>query len=260
MRCKKCGTDNPDSASYCRNCGFELSAIRRNRDYSDGYDSDETVSSRETSGSSGTRNPGKAATFRKARELGDDRGGYNAGSGSDAGRKGNVNNRREFDRTGRDSDSPVRGGSDAAGYDRNILDRDSTERAGYGRDGYEHEIYGRGGSDYTGYGGEGYKRERYADDRSPYDTPFSSKVPAGYSAEPLSIWAYMGLSLLFGIPLAGFICLIVFSCGAVKNINLVNYARGLLLIEIIIMVLGFVMMYTYGLTLANLINSLVSSY
>lgn len=215
MRCKKCGTDNPDSASYCRNCGFELSAIRRNRDYSDGYDSDETVSSRETSGSSGTRNPGKAATFRKAGEL---------------------------------------------GYDRNILDRDSTERAGYGRDGYEHEIYGRGGSDYTGYGGDGYKRERYADDRSPYDTPFSSKVPAGYSAEPLSIWAYMGLSLLFGIPLAGFICLIVFSCGAVKNINLVNYARGLLLIEIIIMVLGFVMMYTYGLTLANLINSLVSSY
>ena len=30
MYCKKCGTDNPDGAVYCRNCGFELSAARRN--------------------------------------------------------------------------------------------------------------------------------------------------------------------------------------------------------------------------------------
>ncbi len=30
MYCKKCGTDNPEGAVYCRNCGFELSAARRN--------------------------------------------------------------------------------------------------------------------------------------------------------------------------------------------------------------------------------------
>ena len=178
MRCKKCGTDNPDSASYCRNCGFELSAIRKSKVSSAESDADKTVSFGETPAPSSACEPGKAAAFRKAREFGDDRGGYKAG------------------------------------------------------------------------GGNGYSDVN----------PPSADVPAGYSAEPLSMWAYMGLSVLFGIPMAGFICLIVFSCGAVKNINLVNYARGLLLIEIIVMVLGFLLMYTYGLTIANLVNSVVSSY
>ncbi len=30
MYCKKCGTDNPDGAVYCRNCGYELTQARRN--------------------------------------------------------------------------------------------------------------------------------------------------------------------------------------------------------------------------------------
>ena len=30
MYCKKCGTENPEGAVYCRNCGFELAAGRKN--------------------------------------------------------------------------------------------------------------------------------------------------------------------------------------------------------------------------------------
>ena len=139
MRCKKCGTDNPDNASYCRNCGSELSAIRKSRGSSDAYGAEKTY------------------VYRKNVEP-----------------------------------DPM--------------------------------------------------------------------APAGYSAEPLSMWAYMGLTLLFCIPLAGFICLIVFSCGAVKNINLVNYSRGLLLLAIIAMILSFLLMYAFGLSLTAPIYNLISSY
>ena len=52
VKCKKCGTDNPDSASYCRGCGYELSAIRKVTAPADSYEPDDTVSYG-TSGDSG---------------------------------------------------------------------------------------------------------------------------------------------------------------------------------------------------------------
>ncbi len=42
---------------------------------------------------------------------------------------------------------------------------------------------------------------------------------------PLSPWAYFGYSLLFSIPLIGFIFLIIFSFNS-RNINRRNYARS----------------------------------
>lgn len=42
---------------------------------------------------------------------------------------------------------------------------------------------------------------------------------------PLSPWSYFGLSILFTIPIVGFIFLIVFSCKS-SNINRRNFARS----------------------------------
>lgn len=42
---------------------------------------------------------------------------------------------------------------------------------------------------------------------------------------PLSPWAYFGYSLLFGIPLIGFIFLLIFSFNS-RNINRRNFARS----------------------------------
>ncbi len=42
---------------------------------------------------------------------------------------------------------------------------------------------------------------------------------------PLSPWAYLGYTILFAIPLVGFICLIVFSLSD-TNINRRNFARS----------------------------------
>lgn len=43
--------------------------------------------------------------------------------------------------------------------------------------------------------------------------------------KPLSPWAYFGYSILFNIPVIGFILLIVFSLDS-SNINRRNYARS----------------------------------
>lgn len=48
-------------------------------------------------------------------------------------------------------------------------------------------------------------------------------LPAQY--RPLGAWAYFGLTLLFSIPVVGFIFLIVFSCSR-ANINRRNFARS----------------------------------
>lgn len=42
---------------------------------------------------------------------------------------------------------------------------------------------------------------------------------------PLSAWAYVGYTLLFAIPIVGFVFLIVFSCSS-ANINRRSYARS----------------------------------
>lgn len=44
--------------------------------------------------------------------------------------------------------------------------------------------------------------------------------------KPISMWGYFGYELLFGIPLVGFICLLVFSFGGTSNVNLKNFARS----------------------------------
>lgn len=63
------------------------------------------------------------------------------------------------------------------------------------------------------------------------------QIPEKY--RPISAWGYFGYNLLFALPIAGFILLIVFSFND-SNINRRNYARsffcGLLLVAIILLV------------------------
>ena len=63
-------------------------------------------------------------------------------------------------------------------------------------------------------------------------------IPEEY--KPISAWGYVGYNLLFAIPLAGFILILVFSFGGNNNKNVRNYARSQMivwLIEIIIIVI-----------------------
>jgi len=59
---------------------------------------------------------------------------------------------------------------------------------------------------------------QFADNRTEEE-----KLPEKY--KPISPWGYFGYELLFSIPIAGFILLIVFSCDS-SNINRRNFARS----------------------------------
>lgn len=62
-----------------------------------------------------------------------------------------------------------------------------------------------------------------------------NNIPEEY--KPISMWGYLGYSILFAIPFVGIIVAIVFAFGGQKNINVRNYARGLLLAVAIMLVL-----------------------
>ena len=68
-------------------------------------------------------------------------------------------------------------------------------------------------------------------------TQQKSQIPDAY--KPLSPWAYFWLSVLFSIPVVGFVFLLVYSFNG-SNINRRNYARsywcGLLVVAIVVVV------------------------
>jgi uncharacterized membrane protein len=82
-----------------------------------------------------------------------------------------------------------------------------------------------------------------------------NNIPSQY--KPLGAWAYFGYSLLFSLPLVGFILLIVFSFND-DNINRRNFARSYwcaLLVGIIIGVILIILAAVFGLTFYSAINT-----
>ena len=63
---------------------------------------------------------------------------------------------------------------------------------------------------------------------------------------PISMWGYFGYQLLFALPCIGFICLLIFSFGGTKNINLRNFARSYFCFLIIAVVFVLFMMAIAG--------------
>ena len=74
------------------------------------------------------------------------------------------------------------------------------------------------------------------------------QAPYTNAYKPISAWGYVGYSLLFSLPIAGFILLIVFSFSD-DNINLRNYARSywcMLLIVLCLLVLLAGLAFFFG--------------
>ena len=91
----------------------------------------------------------------------------------------------------------------------------------------------------------------------------NGEIPPQY--KPLRGWAYFGLSVLYSIPIIGFIFLLVFTFSN-KNINRRNHARSywcallvFLIIGIILSVLLIIAMNANGLTFQDLIDNIVDS-
>lgn len=62
-----------------------------------------------------------------------------------------------------------------------------------------------------------------------------SQLPPQFQA--LSPLAYFGYTILFAIPIIGFIFVLVYSFGACQNVNLRNYARSYFCVFIIVLAL-----------------------
>ena len=63
-------------------------------------------------------------------------------------------------------------------------------------------------------------------------------LPAEY--QPVSIGSYIGHSLLFGIPIIGFIMLLVTAFGSGKSLSLRNYAKAMLVMYVIAFAITFI--------------------
>ena len=87
---------------------------------------------------------------------------------------------------------------------------------------------------------------------------FQGGIPEEY--KPITPWGYIGYSLLFScIPIGSIILLFVYAFGSGKNINVRNYARGILLMTLIIIVLYviiFAIMLVAGVGLAGVLSEL----
>ena len=82
-------------------------------------------------------------------------------------------------------------------------------------------------------------------------TVINQMAPAGVPEEftPISPWGYVGYSLLFTcIPLVSLILLFVFAFGATKNINVKNFAKSYLLIYLITIIIWIVILIISAIT------------
>lgn len=79
-----------------------------------------------------------------------------------------------------------------------------------------------------------------------------ASLPEKY--RPLGAWAYFGYSLLFSIPILGFIFLIVFACSG-SNINRRSFARSYFCIYIIAAIVTLIAVFVFGLNFAAIFES-----
>jgi len=72
----------------------------------------------------------------------------------------------------------------------------------------------------------------------------------GYSGdpkfEPMSPWGYFWLSVLYAIPIVGFVFLIVFSCSS-ANINRRSFSRSFFCTYILLFIIILILALTGGL-------------
>lgn len=80
------------------------------------------------------------------------------------------------------------------------------------------------------------------------------EAPPAKDPNIVSTWMYIGLALLFSVPVIGLIVAIVFAVGGTANPNIKNYARAMLIMEIIGIVIALF------LTVAVILFSIANPY
>ena len=77
----------------------------------------------------------------------------------------------------------------------------------------------------------------------------STQPPKGSRYAPVSAWGFVGIILLFSIPVIGWIFCLVWACGGCTKVNKTNLARAYILIfvlALLITVLSGVLLYFFA--------------
>ena len=77
-------------------------------------------------------------------------------------------------------------------------------------------------------------------------------IPEQY--EPISMWGYLGYSILFALPIIGIIMIFVFSFSKDENINVRNYAKSYILIYVIGVILYLILALCFKEQIQDLIG------
>ena len=77
-------------------------------------------------------------------------------------------------------------------------------------------------------------------------------IPEQY--EPISMWGYLGYSILFALPIIGVIMILVFSFSKGENVNVRNYARSYILVYVLTAILYLILFIFFKEQIENLIG------
>lgn len=88
-----------------------------------------------------------------------------------------------------------------------------------------------------------------------YQQPPSYPAAGAGNTAPLSLGQFLGTLILLGIPLVGFILMLVWAFGSDVNLNKKNLSRAMLILMLIGIVLGIVLGGVLGGLIASLFDS-----
>lgn len=77
---------------------------------------------------------------------------------------------------------------------------------------------------------------------------------ASDSYAPVSTWRFFGALLLFSVPVVGWVFVVVWACGAVRNRHLCHLARAVLLLAAVAAVCSALLYLLMGSTLTNILQ------
>lgn len=217
MICKKCGTENKDTAKFCKNCGNELAKEER----METAKAVEAVKPHEMEGKKRRQCPfcgtevSEAAMFCK-----------NCGKKLDE-----VKNVPDIDNEG----------TVFLHNPENHVENNRARDARVKNDGAEGGSASNGSVGGSSNAGSVYHSVQID---SNYHNMTEEQLPAKY--KPIGAWAYFGWSLLFSIPVAGLIIALVFAVGNTENINLRNFARSMFCYFAVVAILIFLILLIAG--------------
>lgn len=207
--CTKCGNMYSDSQKYCTKCGSELQLQNKNSSQSAPAENEDIKE--QTTQQCENLNTDSASSQAKE-EMSKESAAPNTGAADN-----NCASKAE----------PRRDNAQKTAENSSSGTNTSASRAASYQSSTEHTF----SADYT---------QSSSQSRNIYTDTSNNIPPKGSEYAPIGIGTYIGSLILFAIPVVGFIVCLIWACGAVKNKNLLNYSRAVLILMLISIVLWIV--------------------